>query len=434
MQNVDPNRLWFIYVDGKEIGPLKEIEVRHKILTKTYESSSNAYTEGMTDWKTLGEIEFFKELFEDKNTQNLSEKKISDEFDRIPFSAKQQKKKDKARIFLISSLALTLFATVFYFWNPNSELETQLLTQNNLNQETSTVTEDPFTKKDWAELKNYRNRTDVIGTGFVVARDRIDEEFPILKGAVSTNVNSKDIEYKIYPVPGAHLMPLPKVIEGKTSLVNGFFVVGPLSDGGKGLATGKYRFIAKADQTYLGEVTLQRGHLPEGPELQKEEEKLKSLRFQKISDLKNTISKKTEKLELIMKDFQKLKSSAINPSNSNPAAFSADARLALEKLRDIRTEIKNSENDLLLIGKEGLELLQITDGIWAPMSTAFQEFPNPDPQRFVNFDAKSVELYLTKIKNKISKVASEEVAQRAETLLNEEMIKKAFTNEEATAR
>ena len=68
------------------------------------------------------------------------------------------------------------------------------------------------------------------------------------------------------------------------------------------------------------------------------------------------------------------------------------------------------------------------------MSIAFQEFPNPDPQRFVNFDAKSVELYLTKIKNKISKVPSEEVAQRSETLLNEEMIKKAFMNEEATAR
>jgi hypothetical protein len=434
MHNVDPNRLWFIYVDGKEIGPIKEIEVRHKILTKAFESSSNAYTEGMADWKTLSEIEFFKELFEDKNTQNLSEKKISDEFDRIPYSAKQQKKNDKARTFLISSLVLTMLATVFYFWNPNSEIETKLLTQNNLNQETNVLVEDPFTKKDWAELKNYRNRTDVVGTGFVVARDRIDEEFPILKGAVSTNVNAKDIEYKIYPVPGAHLMPLPKIVEGKTSIVNGFFVVGPLSDGGKSLATGKYRLIAKADQTYLGEVTLQRGHLPEGPELQKEEEKLKSIRFQKISELKNTYSKKIEKLEALMKEFQKLKTSALNPINSNPATFSADARLALEKLRDIRTEIKNSESDLLLIGKDGLELIQITDGIWAPMSTAFQEFPNPDQQRFVNFDAKSVELYLTKIKNKISKVPSEEVAQRAETLLNEEMIKKAFTNEEATAR
>ena len=434
MLNVDPNRLWFVYIDGKEIGPLKEVEIRHKILTKTFASNFNAYTEGMADWKALCEIELFKELFEEKTSSNLVEKKISDEFDRIPFSAKQQKRKDKARIFLISSLVLTLVATVFYFWDPNTELETKLLTQGNLTQEASTTVEDPFTKKDWAELKNYRNRTDIVGTGFVLARDQIDEEFPILKGAVSTNVNSKDIEYKIYPVPGAHLMPLPKVIEGKTSIVNGFFVVGPLSDGGKSLAIGKYRLIAKADQSYLGEVTLQRGHLPEGPELQKEEENLKSLRFQKILDLKNTYTKKTEKIETLMKDFQKLKTSAINPSNSDPATFSAEARLALEKLRDLRTEIKNSESDLTLIGKDGLELIQVTDSIWSPLSTAFQEFPNPDQQRFVNFDAKSVELYLTKIKNKISKVSPDEVAQRAETLLNEEMIKKTFTTEEATAR
>ena len=434
MHNVDPNRLWFVYIDGKEMGPLKEIEVRHKILTKTFEISCNAYTEGMADWKMLGEIELFKELFEEKDSTVLVEKKISDEFDKIPFSAKQQKQKDKARIFLISSFVLTFFATIFYFWNPNSEIETKLLTQNTSSPETTIPTEDPFTKKDWAELRNYRNRNDIVGTGFVVARDRIDEEFPILKGAVSSNVNSKEIEYKIYPVPGAHLMPLPKVIEGKTSIVNGFFVVGPLSDGGKSLSIGKYRLIAKADQVYLGEVTLQRGHLPEGPELQKEEEKIKSLRFQKISELKTIYYKKTEKLETLMKDFQKLKTSAINPSNSNPTSFSADARLALEKLRDLRTEIKNSESDLLLVGRDGLELMQITNSIWTSMSAVFQEFPTPDPQRFVNFDAKSVELYLTKIKNKISKVSSEEVAQRAESLLNEEMIKKAFMVEETTAR
>jgi hypothetical protein len=434
MHNVDPNRLWFVFIDGKEIGPLKEVEVRHKILTKTFDSSCNAYTEGMADWKILGEIDFFKELFEEKNNATLAEKKISDEFDRIPFSAKQQKRKDKAKIFLISSLVMSLVATVFYFWDPTTEEEAKLLIQNKGSEENTANTEDPFSKKDWAELKNYRNRNDIVGTGFVVARDRIDEDFPILKGAVSTNVNSKDIEYRIYPVPGAHLMPLPKVIEGKTSIVNGFFVVGPLSDGGKTLPPGKYRLIAKADQSYLGEVTLQRGHLPEGPELQKEEEKLKSVRYQKISDLKNLYSKKTEKLESLMKEFQKLKTLAINPTNSNPSTFPSDARLALEKLRDLRTEIKNSESDLILIGKDGLELLQVTDGIWAPMSTAFQEFPNPDPQRFVNFDAKSVELYLTKIKNKISKVPSEEVAQRSETLLNEEMIKKSFINEEANAR
>jgi hypothetical protein len=433
MHNVDPNRLWFVYVDGKEVGPIKEVEVRHKILTKTLNSSCNAYTEGMADWKALSEISFFNELFEEKSP-NLSEKNISDEFDKIPFSAKQQKRSDKAKTFLIFSIILTVAAAVFYFWNPVSEEEITLLSKNNPSEQNPVATEDPFAKKDWAELRNYRNRNDIVGTGFVVARDRIDEEFPILKGAVSTNVNSKDIEYRIYPVPGAHLMALPKVIEGKTSIVNGFFVVGPLSDGGKTLPTGKYRLIAKVDQTYLGEVTLQRGHLPEGPELQKEEEKLKSARFQKITDLKNVYFKKTEKLEVLMKEFQKLKAGAINPVNTNPSTFPADARLALEKLRDLRTEIKNSEGDLLLIGRDGMELLQITDGIWAPLSTAFQEFPNPDPQRFVNFDAKSVELYLTKIKNKISKVPSEEVAQRSETLLNEEMIKKAFMNEEATAR
>jgi hypothetical protein len=434
MHNVDPNRLWFIYVDGKEVGPLKEVEVRHKILTKALEPSCNVYTEGMADWKALSEISFFNELFEEKSSPSLSEKKISDEFDKIPFSAKQQKRSDKAKFLLISSLVLTVAAVTFYFWNPSSEEDTALLTKNNIPEENSLTHEDPFAKKDWAELRNYRNRNDIVGTGFVVARDRIDEDFPILKGAVSSNVNSKDIEYRIYPVPGAHLMALPKVIEGKTSIVNGFFVVGPLSEAGKSLPIGKYRLIAKADQTYLGEVTLLRGHLPEGPELQKEEEKLKANRFKKITDLKNVCLKKTEKLEGLMKEFQKLKTLAINPANTNPSTFPSDARLALEKLRDLRTEIKNSEGDLLLIGKDGLELLQITDGIWAPMSTAFQEFPNPDPQRFVNFDAKSVELYLTKIKNKISNVPSEEVAQRAETLLNEEMIKKAFMNEEATAR
>jgi rhodanese-related sulfurtransferase len=162
----------------------------------------------MADWKALSEIVLFKELFEDKINSNLVEKSISNEFDKIPFSAKQQKRSDKARTFLISSIILTVAAAIFYFWNPVTEEETTLLSKNNSNEKVPLTSEDPFAKKDWAELRNYRNRNDIIGTGFVVARDRIDEEFPILKGAVSTNVNSKDIEYRIYPVPGAHLMPL----------------------------------------------------------------------------------------------------------------------------------------------------------------------------------------------------------------------------------
>ncbi|MEZ4814159.1 MAG: DUF4339 domain-containing protein [Bdellovibrionota bacterium] len=427
----DPNKLWYVYSGDKEIGPIKEVELRHRILTGNLQPESHAFTEGMGDWKPLEEIKELSELFKYSAKEG---EEITSEFEKIPYAKNTAKNKsDRARFFLMSSLVLFVAATVYYFWDPTSKVE--------IAQEIKTVqpftpieTEDPFTHKDWADLRTYRNRKDIVGSGYVLARDRIDEEFPVLKGAVSTNISAGEIEYRLYPVPGANLMPLPKILYGKTSIVNGYFVIGPLSDSGAALPTGKYRLIAKADHIFLGEVTLQRGILPEGEALQAEEEKLKAARFQSITQLKELYVQKALTLESILRELDKLKTSAVTPGSLNPAEFSAQARLTLEKFRDERLAINSLENDFLLLGSTGMELLQMVENLWSPLSGAFQEFPNPDPQKFVSIDTKGIIVYLQKLRMKVSKVATEEIAQRSQNLLNEVAIKKTLMNEGSAVR
>lgn len=430
----DPNKLWYVYAVDKEIGPIKEIELRHRILTGNLQPSSHAFTEGMGDWKPLGDLEEFKELFNytPKETEEVNTAK---NFEKIPYAKKIARlKADKARLALISSLVLFVTATVYFFWDPSAEVATTVKETKKVSQLQTAANEDPFTHKDWADLRNYRNRKDIVGSGFVLARDRIDEEFPVLKGAVSTNISAGEIEYRIYPVPGAHLMPLPKILHGKTSVVNGYFVVGPLSDAGAALPTGKYRLIAKADHIYLGEVTLHRGMLPEGEALQKEEEKLKAARFQNITQLKEQFAQKVQSLESILKELDRLKSSASSVGATNPTEFSTQARLTLEKFRDERLAINSLENEILLLGPAGLELIQMVENLWSPLSGAFQEFPNPDPQKFVSIDTKGIIVYLQKLRMKAMKIASEEIAQRSQGLLNEEHIKKTLMKESSAVR
>ncbi len=427
----DPNKLWYVYAVDKEIGPIKEVELRHRILTGNLQPSSHAFTEGMGDWKALEDIEEFKELF---NYSVKEGEEATQEFDKIPYAKNAVKNKsDRARIFLMTSLLLFVAATVYYFWDPTAK--TQVAEEIKAAPQLQVAAnEDPFTHKDWADLRTYRGRKDIVGSGFVLARDRIDEEFPVLKGAVSTNISAGEIEYRLYPVPGAHLMPLPKILHGKTSIVNGYFVVGPLSDSGSALPTGKYRLIAKADHIYLGEVTLQRGVMPEGEALQQEEEKLKAARFQNITSLKEIFVQKVLAIEGILREIDKLKASAIAPGTTNPADFSAQARLTLEKFRDERLAINSMQTELVLLGASGIELLQMVENLWSPLSGAFQEFPNPDPQKFVSIDTKGIIVYLQKLRMKAMKVASDEIAQRSQSLLNEEIIKKSLMTEGTAAR
>ncbi len=436
MQEVEPNKLWYVYTEDKEIGPIKEVELRHRILTGNLKPNNHAFTEGMGDWKSLSDIEDIKELF---TVETSAEEKG---FEQIPFAkttAENKKKKaDRAKIFLVASIVLFAAATVYYFWDPSAKIEakvgqvaaTQVAPRNNILPQS----EDPFTHKDWSDLRAYRSRKDIVGSGFVLARDRVDEEFPVLKGAVSTNISAGEINYRIYPVPGAHLMPLPKILYGTTSIVNGYFVIGPLSDSGAALPTGKYRLIARADHMYLGEVTLQRGHLPEGEALQQEEEKLKAARFQNVTSLKELFAQKVQSLESILSEIDKLKANALNPGALNPADFSAQARLTLEKFRDERFTIKALENEFILLGPSGSELIQMVENLWAPLSTAFSDFPNPDPQKFVSVDTKGIIVYLQKLRMRAMKVASDDIAQRSEGLLNEEIIKKSLMNEGSSAR
>lgn len=429
----DPNKLWYVYAADKEVGPIKEIELRHRILTGNLQPNSHAFTEGMGDWKALGEIDEFKELF-NYTGQDADNANSAKDFEKIPYAKTIAKNKsDKARFFLISSLLLFVVATVYYFWDPSSNVINQVESKK-VTQVQTTANEDPFTHKDWSDLRNYRSRKDIVGSGFVLARDRIDEEFPVLKGAVSTNISAGEIEYRVYPVPGAHLMPLPKILYGKTSVVNGYFVIGPLSDSGAALPTGKYRLIAKADHIYLGEITLQRGMLPEGEALQKEEEKLKAARFQNITQLKEQFAQKIQSLESILKELDRLKAGASTPGANNPTEFATQARLTLEKFRDERLAINSLENEFFLLGSVGLELIQMVENLWAPLSGAFEEFPNPDPQKFVSIDTKGIIVYLQKLRMKAMKVASEEIAQRSETLLNEDIIKKSLMKESSAAR
>jgi len=427
----DPNKLWYVYAVDKEIGPIKEVELRHRILTGNLQPSSHAFTEGMGDWKALEEIEEFKELF---NYSVKDGEDATQEFDKIPYAKNAVKNKaDRARLFLITSLLLFVAATVYYFWDPTAKIQVAQEIKGAPAMQAA-ANEDPFTHKDWADLRTYRGRKDIVGSGFVLARDRIDEEFPVLKGAVSTNISAGEIEYRLYPVPGAHLMPLPKILHGKTSIVNGYFVVGPLSDSGSALPTGNYRLIAKADHIYLGEVTLQRGVMPEGEALQQEEEKLKAARFQNITSLKEIFVQKVLSIEGILREIDRLKASAIAPGTTNPADFSAQARLTLEKFRDERLAINSMETELVLLGASGIELLQMVENLWSPLSGAFQEFPNPDPQKFVSIDTKGIIVYLQKLRMKAMKVASDEIAQRSQSLLNEEIIKKSLMTEGVSAR
>ena len=423
MEKVDPNRLWYAYANGKEVGPLKEVELRHRIITGNFTADSHAFTDGMSDWKALGDIHLFDELFNEDSLPTKNES-LNEAFEKIPFSKNAKRPSDsRFRNLLILSLLLFGGAVLYYIKEDTADKSLALVQKS----EAPISSDDPFATKDWSELKHYRQRHDIEGSGFVVARDNIDEEFPVVKAAVSTQFDSGELNYRIYPVPGANLMPLPQIFSGTSTVRNGFFVIGPLSDGGNPLPVGKYRLIAQMNDVFLGEVTLLRGHLPEGEELQKAEEKMKLEKLKRIAELKTKFANKAKSLQDLVSALEGLK------HFTNLAQQNVEVQKALDKLRQTHTAVETSSGNLSLLGAAESSLQKVNANLWTEFYPALAELPNVNVNRFGRFDAQPIRNYLNQIKTQALGLTPTQITQASEQMLQEASIKRSLVDQNQAA-
>lgn len=59
--NPDSNREWFIYFKEKEMGPLPESQVKLRFTQGEFDGTAFVFTEGMSDWVAIDEVEVFVE-------------------------------------------------------------------------------------------------------------------------------------------------------------------------------------------------------------------------------------------------------------------------------------------------------------------------------------------------------------------------------------
>jgi hypothetical protein len=319
----DPSREWYVYFKEQEMGPLSETDLQSKVSVGELDSSAFVFTEGMSDWASIDEVEVLTQISQSQGVvetrtpdaepikvgtetshANVKVEQVGREFEKetitetnaeadveiSPLEARldaglQNEKKSRRplvlRWLLIGFVLLFLVGVLLDYAKIFPPIVPRTADPNTRFQEGPRPDlEAAPTPTDlmWAELSSLRLSRDRQGAPFRISSVLLSPERPIITGSVSSLIETDRIHLVVYPEVSRSLMERPRVWWFDLPLVDGYFAAGPFSIGGGPLPPGTYKVMAQTMGKFLGVVSFEVGSYPTGPDLEVE---LKGLQNQR---------------------------------------------------------------------------------------------------------------------------------------------------------
>jgi len=333
----DPSREWYVYFKEQEMGPLTETALQTKVAEGELDSSAFVFTEGMSDWTALDEIEFLtqisqsegvvetrspdveplraaessREIFkvEKLGAENFtspdSPSSLEQKLDASVVAKKASRRPMIIRWALIACVLLFVAGLLMDYAKMVPQLKSEATDAPAAEQAANKTAPTPSKSKPddldviWSELGSLRISQDRQGPPFRLSSVLLSPDRPILTGAVSSLINTDTIHVVVYPDLSRSLMETPRVWWFNVNLVDGYFAIGPFSVEGRPLPAGTYKLMVQTLGKYLGTVSFEVGSYPSGPDL---EVQMKGLQNQRA--MASAVELKA--LEALFRDFDAL--------------------------------------------------------------------------------------------------------------------------------
>ena len=347
----DPQRQWFVYFREKEMGPLSETEVSAKLKAGELDASAYLFTEGMTDWTPLDELNVFHagaasrapsplatpaanptvasasqkasvasttEKLSEKKTEKLGDKSKTEEARKaseptiIPSAAKSEaapapkQPRSKSRPLLVAGLAAAFVASGIYYWIDQMPPSPPPAPPKPVVAAPPPPPPAPEAY-DWSELLLARKSRDLKDGAFRIGKKNIGDAYPIVPGAISPLLETKSIWVMIYPDNTKNLLPVMKVWTFHVPVVDGLFAVGPLHLEGEPLPPGTYHVLAAYDGKDIAKgVGFEHGTWPTPEKLVEIQAKLQQERGLFAQKEKSTLESRMQDIGAALQQLQTL--------------------------------------------------------------------------------------------------------------------------------
>ena len=335
----DPTREWYVYYKEQEMGPLTETDLQAKVAKGELDSSAFVFTEGMSDWTALDEVDVLTRVSQSSSSAKIKPKEFvegrrsdqelprgteapnsmkvetvgkgaSDEISPLEKKLDSEvKAREKAKRPMILRWALIVCVVLLAmgFLLDYSKMIPEISSSSQEPTETAAPTNDaPSTPSKpseldviWSELNFVRLSQDRQGPPFRLSSVPLSPERPVLMGAVSGLIKAERIHIVVFPDLTRSLIERPRVWWFDVQPVDGFFAVGPLNIEGRPLPAGTYKVMAQALGKYLGTVSFEVGKYPSGPDLDVQLKSLQNTRAMASSE-------ELKRLEALFRDFDAL--------------------------------------------------------------------------------------------------------------------------------
>lgn len=359
MMQADPQRQWFVYFREKEMGPLSETEVAAKLKAGELDSSAYLFTEGMTDWTPLDDINVFRVPApapaqpapsatsaaiaapaaattatasaaikpKSEEARKASEPTIIpaklDELTNVSApSAKKPAK--KSRPLVVAALSAAIVASAVYYWvdqmpaattpppvtkkaSPTPLASVDVVANPDASGAPAigtTVEPAAAAKFDWSDLLAARKSRDTKQGAFRISKKTLGGDRPIIVGAVSPLLEAKSLWVMVYPDNERNLLPVMKVWTFHVPVVDGLFSVGPLHLEGEPLPPGIYHMRAALDGKDLDKVGFEHGTWPAPTEVADRQAKLQQERALFAQKEKASLEQKMQAVSEVLSQLQ----------------------------------------------------------------------------------------------------------------------------------
>jgi|GEM_PF-1227989 len=341
----DPTREWYVYFQEQEMGPFSEKELQRKISIGELDDSAFVFTEGLSDWTAVDDLEFlapaspveapatlsesaeaddssFDSDEDSDSSEGLQESQTPEVFSQTVTSRSLNVEKlgaeeeselekrltkteiqpagHKMRILLkwgmLGFVLLLVVGVGVDYLNMAPSMKSPLMTNlfgDSKAQKTPPAVVDATPKvtpveqstdQMWTELNQLRAVPDRQGPPFRISSVLLSPDRPIIVGAVSALVDSLRVHLVVYPDLSRSLMSDPMIWWFDPALVDGYFAVGPLNVNGKPLPPGTYKVMVQGMGKFFGLVSFDVGTYPSGPDLDVQLKGLQNQRALAASD------------------------------------------------------------------------------------------------------------------------------------------------------
>lgn len=421
----DPKREWYVYFQEKEMGPFLELDLQKKIAKGELDQTAFVFTEGLSDWTAMDELEFLSEtlvgvqpvIIKPMESEGLQEVQIPElrpeilsqtvtsrgmsveklgvdeetDFEKRVSAAQTKpanhRKSQILRWVMISFVMLLVLGVGVDYLNMAPTMKQNLLSKFGLADSKKVEPNDvpvapPMDvtqpqqglslkeSKIWEELNLFRASQDVQTPTFRIASSVLSENRPIVVGALSSFFDTPRVHIVVYPDLSRSLMADPMIWWFDPILVDGYFVIGPLNVDGAPLPLGTYKLVLQGMGKFLGMVTFDVGQFPLGPELDVQMKLMQNQRALAAQQEQKILDRLYSEFDIL---YETLKSDALRlalKENSQRAAWDRSMKIWTEgfdkssrELNQMRglSYFKNVQDKMENFSKEMLKVQGLMD-------------------------------------------------------------------------